>query len=460
MTRLTAIDIRKQAVYFILGSLFLFLMSYILGLNLAIPCVFIVLLLYLSLRKQFYRQYNPLYITFLFVIILTLSYLIIKHGGNVFYIPYCAVPMLVTLLFGELELSLLISLISALTISAFSPSYTLYVCYLFLASGILSSILVFGARRRIAVIQAGVVVGIAQALIFFFLENFKAFASDTYVILFLNGVLSSVLVVGILPIFESLFKTATNVSLLELADFHNPLLQRMILEAPGTYHHSLVVGNLSDAACTAIGANALLARIGAYYHDIGKLAKPEYFSENQSIKENKHDNLAPTMSKLVIMNHVKEGVELAYKYRLNPVLINFIQQHHGSSLVYYFYRRALENLEEDQAIKEEGFRYPGPKPRSKETAVVLLADSVEAAMRSLREPNAEKIKEVVHKIINNKFIDGQLDECDLTLRDMEKISDVFIRILGGIYHSRIFYPENQDSPGQETRENNNKKPSV
>jgi putative nucleotidyltransferase with HDIG domain len=227
----------------------------------------------------------------------------------------------------------------------------------------------------------------------------------------------------------------------------------MILEAPGTYHHSLVVGNLSEAACRAVGANALLARIGAYYHDIGKLQKPTYFSENQEIKDSKHDTLSPSMSKMIIMNHVKDGIELARKHRLNPVLAEFIMSHHGNSLVYYFYRRALENLEDDQEVREEGFRYSGPKPGTKETAIVLLADSVEAATRALKDPAPAKIEEIVHKIINNKFIDGQLDECELTLKDLEAISIVFVRILAGIYHSRITYPE------QETRENIYNKPA-
>ena len=208
------------------------------------------------------------------------------------------------------------------------------------------------------------------------------------------------------------------------------------------------------SACRAIGANALLARIGAYYHDIGKLQQPEYFSENQFRELNKHSNLSPSMSKLVIMNHVKEGVELAKKYGLSPALIDFIQQHHGNSLVYYFYRRALENPEEDREVKEEGFRYPGPKPNSKETAIVLLADSVEAATRALKETSPAKIEELVHKVINNKFIDGQLDECDLTLKDLEKISVVFIRILTGIYRSRVSYPEEQNGA-----QNNHKKSS-
>ncbi|MBI4707790.1 MAG: HDIG domain-containing protein [Candidatus Omnitrophica bacterium] len=244
-----------------------------------------------------------------------------------------------------------------------------------------------------------------------------------------------------LPIFEYLFNTVTNISLLELADFNQPLLQRLVMEAPGTYHHSLVVGNLSESACRAVGANALLARVGAYYHDIGKLDKAEYFSENQEVRESKHDTLSPEMSKLIIMNHVKEGVELARKSHLSQSIIEFIEQHHGNSLVYYFYRRALEKIEEDKEVREEGFRYAGPKPTTKETAIVLLADSVEAASRALKEPTAGKIEEMVHKVINNKFIDGQLDECDLTLKDLEKISEVFVRVLGGIYHSRINYPE-------------------
>jgi putative nucleotidyltransferase with HDIG domain len=215
----------------------------------------------------------------------------------------------------------------------------------------------------------------------------------------------------------------------------------------------MIVGNLSETACRAVGANALLARIGAYYHDIGKLQKPEYFSENQDREESRHNKLAPTMSKLVIMNHIKEGLELAKEYHLNPALVNFIQQHHGNSLVYYFYRRALENVDEYQEVSEEGFRYPGPKPNSKETAIVLLADSVEAAARALKEPSPTNIEELVHKIINNKFIDGQLDDCDLTLKDLEKISAVFIRLLCGVYHSRASYPQ------EEISENNLKKPA-
>jgi hypothetical protein len=353
-------------------------------------------------------------------------------------------PMLVVLLFNDLEISFLIALTTGITCASLSNN-PFKLTLLFLIAGVLSSVLVQGARKRTTIIRAGIIIGIIQVVSLIFIEHFWVGLPNRYLILLLNGIVSGIIVLGVLPFFEYLFKIVTNISLLELADFNQPLLQRLIMEAPGTYHHSLVVGNLSEAACTAVGANALLARIGAYYHDIGKIEKATYFSENVDLSESKHEELSPTMSKLIIMNHVKEGLELAKKYKLSPVLIDFIQQHHGNSLVYYFYRRALENLEEDQQIKEEGFRYPGPKPTTKETAIVLLADSVEAATRSLKEATPARIEEVVHKIINNKFIDQQLDECDLTLKDLEKISSVFIRILSSIYHSRVTYPEEKRS---------------
>ena len=449
----------KNRIKLILGSSAIFLISYILGLQLIIPVSILAIFVYLkfSFKDLNSKKYNLLNLTLLYVIMLSLSYLIIREGArygwSVYHIPFSAIIMLSTMLFGQLEISLLLTLASALTIASLANN-SFYLWLLFLVSGISSSILVFNTRKRSSVIFAGFMIGFIQALLLLFITRFRIQDGSAYLVLIFNGVASGIIALGVLPIFEYLFKTVTNISLLELADFNHPLLQRMVLEAPGTYHHSIVVGNLSEAACRAVGANALLARIGAYYHDIGKLQKPEYFSENQSFEQSKHDALAPTMSKMVIMNHVKEGVELAKKHKLNPFLIDFVLQHHGTSLVYYFYRRALENQGKDQEIKEEGFRYPGPKPKTKETAVVLLADSVEAATHSLKDPSPANIEEVVHKIINNKFIDGQLDECDLTLNDLEKISQTFLRILTGIYHSRITYPEKLESGN-----NNHKKSS-
>lgn len=445
--------IEKSKLKLILWPVLIFLFSLICGINLIIPLFLFSLYAYIRFRRLDVLGSNLLNLTLLFLIIFVTSLFIVRHGVSVYYIPFSVIPALTVLLFNNLELSLLITLAAAVSTAAFS-NRPLELIFLFLISGICSCIIIQGSRKRSTIIRAGFVVGTVQAVSLMFLQRFWMGEPFIYLILMLNGVVSVIIVLGVLPVFEYLFKTVTNISLLELADFHHPLLQRMINEAPGTHHHSLVVGNLSESACDAVGANALLARIGAYYHDVGKLEKPGYFSENQEAMANKHETLAPTMSKLIIMNHVKEGVELAKKYHLNPVIIDFIMQHHGNSLVYYFYRRALEGLEDDQQVQEEGFRYPGPRPKTKETAIVLLADSVEAATRALRDPSPSKIEEVVHKIINNKFIDGQLDECDLTLKSLEKISAVFIRILSGMYHSRVSYPEEQRDNG-----NNHKKSS-
>lgn len=422
----------------LLGIGAVFLTTFILQINFSVALFLIALAAYLKFHYPDLNQknYSLLNLSLLYIIIVALSFTIVGKGGSIPLIPFCMVPMLATLLFEERLITLLLTIACAVTVRELSAD-SFYLFTLFLISGIFSAIFLYGVRKRGEIIRAGLIIGILQAITVFFLENFKISDSGIYLLFFVNGVASSIVVVGILPVFEYLFNTVTNISLLELADFDNPILQRMMMEAPGTYHHSLVVGNLSEAAAQAVGAHALLARIGSYYHDIGKLAKPEYFSENQEIPGSQHDELSPAMSKMIIMNHVKEGVELAKKQKLKKPLIDFIQQHHGTSLVYYFYRRALEN---DQKTEEEGFRYPGPKPFSKETAIVLLADSVEAAARTLKDPTAGSIEDLVHKIINNKFIDGQLDECELTLKDLEIIAVVFSRILGGIYHSRITYP--------------------
>ena len=425
--------------FFIVGlSVFLFFFSWLIRLNPAIPLFLIIL--YLCFRNKFTRIKNAglINLSFLFIISFSIGHSLLKHGLSFYYIPIVIIPMLSVLLFNNLEIAYFLSLATSVSLASISPE-PFKAWFIFMASCSCAILLVNKASKRTSVIQAGIVAGLIQLITLILLEHFWINQPQRYLIILLNSLISGIIVLGVLPVFEYLLQTVTNISLLELADSHHPILQRMILEAPGTYHHSLIVGNLSDSACTTIGSNGLLARVGAYYHDIGKLQKPEYFIENQQIKKNLHDALSPTMSKLIIMNHVKEGLDLAKKYSLSPVLWDFIQQHHGNSLVYYFYRRALEGKEEDQEITEEGFRYPGPKPNSKETAVVLLADSVEAATRTLKEPTPAKIEEIVHKVINNKFIDGQLDECELTLKDIERISSVFTKMLSGIYHSRVNY---------------------
>lgn len=383
------------------------------------------------------KEYNYLILTFLFTLFLVITKKILEYQIPASYIPVSGLIMLISILYKDIALSFCFSALSACFAGIMSGN-SLSTTLIFLITGIMTVIFTRRLRRRIQILNAGLFAGGIQALLFWIAYPSRGL-NDSMSNLF-NGLICAVTVTGILPLLENFFGMVTDISLLELSDFNHPLLKKMILDAPGTYHHSIIVGNLSEAAAESIQANSLLARVGGYYHDIGKLTSPEYFMENQKALS-KHENLSPSISKMVIINHIKEGMDLAKRYRLKPAIADFITQHHGSGLVYYFYRKALEEIEQDEKILEEGFRYPGPKPASRETAIVLLADSVEAATRAIAEPQGSRIEEVVHKVINNKFIDGQLDNCDLTLKDLEKIAKVFIHMLTGIYHGRINYPE-------------------
>jgi hypothetical protein len=254
--------------------------------------------------------------------------------------------------------------------------------------------------------------------------------------LMLNGFLSILIILALLPLFEILFSKTTNIKLIELADFNNPILKRLMVEAPGTYHHSLMTASIAEQAADAIGENSLLARVCAYYHDIGKLKNPEYFIENQNRGANPHDELSPSMSGLVLISHVKDGVALAKQYKLDKVIINAINQHHGTSLIQYFYIKAIE---QNKDIDDRDFRYPGEKPKTKISAILMIADSIEAISRTLKDTTAGKLKEVVEKVINNKFTDGQFSDCPITLEDLVKISESMTTTLCGIYHARIEY---------------------
>ncbi len=267
-----------------------------------------------------------------------------------------------------------------------------------------------------------------------------------------NGIASAVLMIGILPYLESAFSITSMIKLLELSNPNHYLLKRLLLEAPGTYHHSLMVGNLAEASAESINANPLLVRVGAYYHDIGKLKRPEYFVENQFGFDNPHEKIAPALSSLIITAHIKEGVELAREANLPQQVIDFIEQHHGTGLVKYFYNRALEE-DRDGCISEGSFRYEGPKPQTKELALVMLADSVEAAVKSLQNPTPETIRNMVKSIIKDKLDDGQLEDSPLTFKDLETITKSFCKILEGAYHKRIEYPEIIVKEFEKRREN-------
>ncbi len=258
-----------------------------------------------------------------------------------------------------------------------------------------------------------------------------------------NGPFSAILAVGSLPLFEAAFGIITPIRLIELSNPESPLLHRLLLEAPGTYHHSIMVGNLAEAAAMAIGADSLLARVGAYYHDIGKIKRPYFFSENQVAgMDNPHDKMTPTLSATVITSHVKDGIELAAEAKVPAVLRDFISEHHGTMLASFFYSKASEKETKDNRSPEEyDFRYEGPRPGTKEVAVVMLADGVEAATRSLSKPTPARIESVVRKIIHERLLDHQLDRSDLTLKELDAVADTFTRVLSGVFHTRIEYPD-------------------
>lgn len=259
---------------------------------------------------------------------------------------------------------------------------------------------------------------------------------------FFGGVVSAVIVNGTVPLVESFFKYTTDIKLLELANMNAPILRQLMIEAPGTYHHSILVGNLAEAAAEAVNANPLLTRVAAYYHDIGKIKKPLYFIENSGGQRNKHDKLAPSMSALILTSHVKDGVDLAREHKLGSEIVDIIQQHHGTALIKFFYDRAKSQANPGvQQVDERDYRYHGPKPQTREAALIMLADAVEAASRTLTDPTPARIQGMVQKLINNVFIDGQLNECDLTLKDLNLIAKSFNRILSGSFHHRVDYPE-------------------
>ncbi|MEJ2200427.1 MAG: HDIG domain-containing protein [Desulfuromonadaceae bacterium] len=281
-----------------------------------------------------------------------------------------------------------------------------------------------------------------------------------------GGFLCALIVTGTIPLVEYLFKYTTDIKLLELANMNTPVLRELMIQAPGTYHHSVIVSNLVEAAAESINANPLLARVAAYYHDVGKIRKPLYFIENIHGQENKHDKLAPSMSALILMSHVKDAVELARENHLGEPLIDIIRQHHGTALIKFFYDRAKAKADPGmQQINERDYRYPGPKPQTREAALIMLADAVEAASRTLSDPTPARIQGMVQKIINNIFIDGQLDECELTLKDLHQIAKCFNRILAGIFHHRVDYPEpayterDKEAGKRKNGENSDREPS-
>ena len=399
----------------------------------------IILLKFISPAVLTDRE-QVLLVNFLLVLAAILNALKQQYGYNLGLIALPTVTFLSVILLGPPP-AISITIIAAIILSLASLNYL---------SEILPQILLAlwlirlgdRVRHRQEIVRIGFLLAAGYFLILSLLQLlYQSWQPADFLHLIIqslvNGFLVALVVLTLTPYLEIFFSRLTDIKLLELADFNQPLLRRLMLEAPGTYHHSLLVASLAESAARSIGARDLLARVGAYYHDIGKLTKPEYFIENQS-GDNPHAQVNPEISTTVITAHIREGVKLAQQYKLPSPLIDFIQQHHGTSLIRYFYHRALES---EGNISEEKYRYSGPRPTTRETAIVLLADSIEAASRTLPETNASQLKNLVEDIINNKFIDGQLADSPLTLNDIKKIARAFMEVLAGIFHTRIDYEE-------------------
>jgi len=384
------------------------------------------------------------------------EFLYIPSSSYLYLFPIASGAMLVRIVIHS-EVAIIFATLTSFLSAALMGNQLSFFIFALIGS-VVGAHKVARCEQRSVLIKAGLTVGSVNLLTILSYNlisgnPFKMALLSDLTMGFLGGILSSVFVLGITPMMEGLFGYTTDIKLLELANMDNPTLKDLILQAPGTYHHSVIVGSLAEAAAKSIAANPLLARVSAYYHDIGKLKKPLYFVENAGGLENKHDHLAPSMSSLILISHVKDGVELARENRLGQRVAHIIQQHHGTSLISYFYQKAKEKENpEIDSLNEEDFRYPGPKPQTKEAGIVMLADAVEAASRTLTEPTSSRIKSLVQRITNSIFLDGQLEECELTLKDLQKIGESFSRILTAIFHQRIDYPTTPTPESPKKRE--------
>ncbi len=430
-------------------------------LGMFLTILFLAVLLYL-LSRNWMKKSADINIDLLFVgIVSILQILIVKSAIFIseavnrafpyipadtclYAIPFATGTMIVGVMINR-NMALIFSIFSAFLISFLFDNKVAMPLFSLLGS-MTACYHIVHCRKRTAFFKAGLFLGFVNMVVILALAllNGAIASTDTLIELgmgFFGGILTGTVVAGITPILETLFRYTTDIKLLELANLNQPIFQRMVIEAPGTYHHSIIVGSMVEAAAEAIGANPLLVKVSAYYHDIGKIKKPQYFIENQINGENRHDKLSPRMSALVIISHIKEGCELAKQSKLGAEIVNIIREHHGNSLVRYFYDKAKKDDDASiRALPESDFRYPGPKPQTREAGLVLLGDVIEASSRTLTNPTPSRIRNLVRERIERVFLDGQLDECELTLHDLNNISEAFIRILTGIFHQRIDYP--------------------
>lgn len=398
---------------------------------------------YLATREReiFDRPSQLLLLAILTLATATIASYIKSHELDIFLVPTPLAAMLATILLSP-QAGLMLSFVLSLFVgNLFADYYIALTCALTAAVAVYT---VRHVRHRNQFYRSMIFLPVSYTLLITATDLLRFVPFDSIYSHVLPGIFigiaAPILTIGLLPIFESLFHITTDITLLELSDLNRPLLRELAIRAPGTYTHSLIMANLSESAAEAIGANALLTRVGCYYHDIGKMLKPEYFTENQGLRggRNPHDHLTPNMSMLIIASHVKDGLELAEEHGLPKSICDLIPQHHGTTVIEYFYNRAVE-LGSD-GVRKDDFRYDGPRPQTREAGILMLSDSVESAARTLSERTPNRVRQLVGNIIQQKFTGGELDECALTLQDLHKIEDSFIPVLMGTLHGRVEYP--------------------
>ncbi len=438
--------VRLEALGLIRGGESEYVYLNYLGLFLLILVLFVTVGIYLNIYYKDVYNSSSLLVLLGFIVLLTLVLALGATYFNRYLIPVAAGIILITILFGH-RLAILMNIILTILVGITS-SGELSVIMMSLTGGLVAILTVSRLSRRTDLVKAGIYVALVNMVMIITVylltggvrlevDFLREFGINILAGMG-NGISSAIIAIGLLPFLESGFGLTTSVTLLEMSNPNNPLLRQLLMKSPGTYYHSMIVGNLAEAAAEDLEAEPLLARVGAYYHDIGKARRPFFFIENQHGADNPHDKLSPNLSALVISAHVKDGLEMAKKEKIPVVIQDIIAQHHGTSLISFFYHEAKERM---PGTCEEDFRYEGPRPQTREAAIIMLADAVEAGVRSLKNPDRDSVEQMVRSIIKNKLNDGQLDECDLTLRNLEMIGNNFIHVLSNVYHNRIEYPE-------------------
>lgn len=431
----------KIDAYFIL-LLLVFILTFLMA-RLYLPGILANLKRYLFLTSFIFLASSLNYVFMLF------NNLLSPRISNSSFIPIAGFAILIASMADYAVSYFVIFFLSILTMFITGFSFMDFMSVL--TVGIFTIILSGRMKRRSSIWTMALLVGFFYLLLGIVhsqISNLDRNILFNFILIgFINGIVSIALAIGLYPLFENLFNIVTDYRLIELSDLNSPIMKKLLIEAPGTYHHSIITANLAETAALTIGANSLLARVCGYYHDIGKLENPEYFIENQMGEENRHNSVKPSISCSIIKSHIKYGIEVARKLKLPEEVQNAIREHHGTTMIHYFYKRALMDKETEKMSKEDLiaiYRHDGPLPRTKESAIIMLADAVEAATRSLKKPSFSRIETIIREIMNARFLDGQLNDCPLTLKDLENITNSFIQFLSAMYHTRIEYPDKDE----------------